>query len=224
MKIKTIISNRIQIAFLWLALLISLPPIAEELEHSFEAGVDYQIITKSDSQDSVSQDLAQLSELEAISNVEIFYWYGCESCYQVEGAISDYLRLNPELTLKRTPLVIRPNWRPQAYIQPLMLQLSQMQNLPTSLDVYLQCLTDCDQLKDFDSIVDWFSGKMPEQTLPLINKDLIWQTEKNYQKRAEIFSISQVPTIIINETYKVDANQAQTAKRLVAIIDFLMAK
>ena len=221
---KTITSNSIQIRFLWLALLVSLSPIAEELEQSFEAGVDYQIITQSDSQESVSQDLAQLSELETISNIEIFYWYGCEPCYQVEAAILDYSRLNPELSLRRTPLVIRANWRPQAYIQPLMLQFSQEQNLPTHLDVYQQCLSDCNQLKDFDSILNWFSEKIPAQTLALINKDLIWQTEKNYQKRAEMFSISQVPTIIINETYKVDANQAQTAKRLVAIIDFLMTK
>ncbi len=221
---NTIISKCIQIPFLWMLLLISQPSIAEEVERTFEVGVDYQIITRSDSQESVLQDFAQLSELETITNIEIFYWFGCESCYQVESAISDYLRLNPKLTLRRTPLIVRANWRSQAYIQPLMLQLSPLQNLPTTMDIYQQCLTDCDRLKDFDSILDWFSEKLAEQALPLINRKLVWQTEKNYQKRAELFSISQVPTIIINETYKIDANQAQTAKRLVAIIDFLVAK
>ena len=221
---NTITLNWIRIPLLWVALLINLSLSADELEQPFVAGVDYQIITKSDSQESVSKDLAQLSELETISNIEVFYWYGCESCYQVEAAILDYVRLNPELSLRRTPLIIRASWRPQAYIQPLMLQLSQLQNLPTSLEVYRQCITDCSQLKDFEAILNWFSEKISQQALPLINKDLIWQIEKNYQKRAELFSISQVPTIIINETYKVDANQAQTARRLVAIIDFLIAK
>lgn len=219
MKMKIIALNCTQILLVLVTLLVSLSSIAEEVEQPFSAGVDYQIIAKSD-----SQDIAQLSELETISNIEVFYWYGCEPCYQVEAAISDYLRLNPELSLRRTPLILRTSWRPQAYIQPLMSQLSQLSELPTFLDVYQQCLTDCNQLNDFDSILGWFSKKMPEQALPLINKGLIWQTEKNYKKRAELFSISQVPTIIINETYKVDANQAKSAKRLVAIIDFLITK
>jgi len=219
MKIKTIVTNGIQILLLWAALLVSLSSIAKEVEPPFLEGVDYQIIIKSG-----SQELAQLSQLETISNIEVFYWYGCEPCYQVEAALSEYLRLNPEISLRRTPLVLRTNWRPQAYIQPLMSQFSQLSELPTFLDIYQQCLTDCNPLKDFDSILNWFLQKMPEQTLPLINKGLIWQTEKNYKKRAELFSISQVPTIIINETYKVDANQAKTAKRLVATIDFLITK
>ncbi len=219
MNLKIIIYSGVLIVFLWLALFTGLSAKAVQLEQDFKSGVDYQKITKSD-----SQDVAQLSDLETISNIEIFYWYGCSSCYQVEAAISDYLRLNPGLSVRRTPLVIRTEWRAQAYIQPLMLQLSSLHDLPTPLQIYQQCLTDCDRLKDFDSILDWFLESLPEQALPLIDKDIIWQAEKNYQKRADLFSISQVPTIIINETYEVDANRAQTAKRLVEIIDFLVSK
>ncbi len=218
MKTKIMTLNSFVLTRLWLILLISLPLKAEQTDQAFISGVDYELIVKSGPQNKV-----QLAELESISNIEIFYWYGCESCYQVEAAIAEYLQQNPAL-MRRTPLVMRTAWRQQAYIQPLMAQLTELQNLPTVVQIYQQCLIDCNRLKDFDAILDWFSENLPEQRLPLIDKEVIWQTEKNYQKRADLFSISQVPTIIINETYKIDANRAQTARRLVEIIDFLIAR
>jgi len=191
---------------------------AEELGISFVEGADYSLINKAE-----HTDAAHLSELESISNIEIFYWYGCEPCYQVEAALADYLQQNPNYTSRRTPLIIRPKWRQQAYIQPLMQQLSQQENLPSIIQIYQQCLIDCELFSDYPSILNWFSEKI-ETSLPVIDESKIWQAEKNYRKRADLFSISQVPTIIINETYKVDANQAQTATRLVEIIDFLLSK
>jgi len=191
---------------------------AEELESVFVEGDDYSLVNKPE-----NTDVAQLSELESISHIEVFYWYGCEPCYQVDAAIDDYLEQNPNYLIRRTPLVLRPSWREQAYIQPLMAQLSEQENLPNTIQIYQQCLLDCQLFSDYPSIVNWFSEKL-EAELPLIDEEKIWQAEKNYRKRADLFSISQVPTIIINETYKVDANQAQTARRLVEIIDFLLSK
>ena len=85
-------------------------------------------------------------------------------------------------------------------------------------------MSNCSVFEEFDSTLDWFSKQADPQKLPTINKEAIWQAEKSYQKRADLFSISQVPTIIINETYKVNANQAKTSKRLVEIIDYLLSK
>jgi len=206
------------IIFLLVIKLFTAKLSAEELNVSFVEGKDYSLIKK-----TVRTDAVLLSELESISHIEIFYWYGCGSCYQVESAIGDYLQQNPNYSYRRTPLIIRPEWRQQAYIQPLMQQLSQQQNLPNTLQIYQQCLIDCELLSDYSSILNWFAEKI-ENPLPTIDESKIWQAEKNYRKRANLFSINQVPTIIINETYKVDANQAQTAKRLVEIISFLLSK
>jgi len=218
MNIQLIRFNLIHLLLLIVGMQLTLKTTAEEQTAAFIEGVDYSLIDKIE-----TGQAAQLSELESINNIEIFYWYGCEPCYQVEAAIGDYLQQNPNLSLRRTPLIIRLKWRQQAYIQPLMQQLSQIENLPNIIQIYQQCLIDCELLSDFPSILNWFSSKI-ETPLPTINESKIWQAEKNYRKRADLFSILQVPTIIINESYKIDANQAQTAKRLVEIIDFLLSK
>ncbi len=204
---------------LFVTLLINPFLIAAESDQAFLPGLDYEVIAKSD-----ESDVAQLSELESISNIEVFYWYGCSSCYQVEAAINDYILENSQLSLRRTPLIIRSSWRQQAYIQPLMAQLTELEQLPSTLEVYRQCLSDCSVFGEFESTLNWFSKQADPQIRPTINKEAIWQAEKSYQKRADLFSISQVPTIIINETYKVNANQAKTAKRLVEIINYLLSK
>lgn len=198
--------------------LFSLAAHSQESE-PFELGVDYQIVEK-----KTQQEAAQLSELESISAIEIFYWFGCEACFQVEAAIFDYLQQNPDLRLRRTPLVIRAEWRQQAYLQGLMEQYQGVETLPSVLDIYRQCLDDCQVFQQFESSARWFADQVDSESSRVIDQQKIWQQEKNYRKRADLYSISQVPSIIINETYKVDANQAKTAKRLIEIIDYLLAK
>jgi hypothetical protein len=193
--------------------LASLPALAQ-----FEEGVDYRSIKS-----TIDRDINNLSELDDFSHIELFYWYGCDSCYQVDAALAAYLEENPHLNYRRTPLVLRPEWREQAYIQALMAQIPDT-TAENILDIYRQCLTDCTVFSQFDSTEKWVLQRVDNGNKPNIDYDLIWQTQKNYQKRADILSISQVPTIIIKDTYKVDANQAKTAQRLLEIIDYLLAK
>lgn len=206
------------ILFLFVSLSIIPIQLAAEPIAPILLDVDYQLLEHSN-----NQDVAQLADLDSISHIEIFYWYGCDSCYQVEAGIEQYIAQNPHLSSRRTPLVARNEWRAQAYIQPLMEQLIPLDNLPSTLDIYRQCLLNCQVFSDFATIQKWLLEKTGSSKLPSINESDIWQSEKKYKKRAELFLISQVPTIIINETYKVDANQAKTTKRLLEVIDFLLS-
>ena len=198
---------------------------AQENDSTFQQGIDFSLVSK-----VKGQEAEQLSDLESVSNIEIFYWLGCKSCYQVELGISQYLEQHPALTLRRTPLVARSQWRAHAYV-PLILsqlslqlavQLSEPNDVPTIIDLYKQCLTDCGVFKDYQSSLEWFTERLKPQSLPGLDEEQIWQSEKNFQKRADIFLITQVPTIIINERYKITAKQAQTTARLVEIIDYLI--
>jgi len=200
-------------------LLVTNSAFAQQADEPYRLGVDYDLIDKPD-----IDQIVQFSELESISNIEIFYWYGCEACFQVEAAIEDYLANNSHLSLRRTPLVVRSSWREQAYLQAMMTQLSEAENLPSTMDIYRQCLTDCSVFSKFESTQKWLLSHLEDPSTVVIEQELVWQAEKNYRKRADLFLIRQVPTIIINETYKVDANQAGTSKRLVEIIDFLLTK
>ena len=118
---------------------------------------------------------------------------------------------------------MRPDWRPQAYLQGIMEQYSNVNSIPNYLDIYRQCLMDCSDFEKFETSYQWFINKLAPESLPELDQEMVWLAEKNYQKRADLFLISQVPTIIINESYKIDANQAKTAGRMVEIIDFLLA-
>ena len=219
MNSKVLSFSPLQIAFFALAFMFSSLLYSEESKNIFELGVDYELISK-----GATVDVAQLSELESISNMEVFYWYGCESCYQVEAATLEFLKQKPEVTFRRTPLVIRPEWRQQAYVQAIMEQQSELEKRPSTIEIYQQCLQDCSVFKQFESSQQWLFNRIGNDDLLNIDQERIWQTEKNYQKRADLFSITQVPTIIINENYQVNANQAKTSKRLVEIIDFLLTK
>ncbi len=194
---------------------------AEETAALFTAELDYSIVIKNE---NLGEE--QLSELKSVSNIEFFYWIGSEDCYQVERGISEYLLGHPNLSIRRTPLVARVSWRPQAYLQPMLSQLAsqlpESSDVPTLIQLYKQCMQDCDSFQSYEKSKKWFSQQIKEPELPLLDEESIWKTEKNFQKRANLFSITQVPTIIINERFKITAKQAQTTARLVEIIDYLI--
>jgi len=195
---------------------------AQEKGTSFQIDRDYSVLLKSD-----QQEAQQLSDLKSVSNIEFFYWIGCRACYQVELGISRYLLDHPKLSIRRTPLVARTKWRPQAYLQPILSQLSSQLSestaAPTLIDLYKQCLVDCKPFESYEASKLWLSKQIDEQQLPILDEESIWQAEKKFQNRADLFSITQVPTIIINERYKITAKQAKTTARLVEIIDYLIS-
>ncbi len=191
--------------------------LAQESEEEFVLNTDYTKLVKTH-----LQEQTDLNQLESITQIEIFYWYGCQSCYQVEMALQEYLAQHPEVTVRRTPLIARSSWRHQANLQSIMAQLSEQPNLPSLASLYQACLADCSVFDSFENNKAWLHESMQLEEFPVLDMSRLWATEKNYQKRAELFSIAQVPTIIINESYKIEANQAKTSKRMVEIADYLL--
>lgn len=190
---------------------------AEQAAPFFVEGEDFRRI------DSSNLDVAvELEQLQQVADIEVFYWYGCEPCYQVEQALSEYLQGRPQIKIVRIPLVAHLKWRPQAYIQPLMEQLTGDLSLPSSSDIYQACLSDCSVFDSYPAIKQWLQQQSSLVEIPYIDEAQIWQAEKNYRKRADSFSISQVPTIIIREAYAVDANSAKSVSRMIDIIDYLL--
>jgi protein dithiol oxidoreductase (disulfide-forming) len=191
--------------------------ITAQTNESFVAGVDYQVLNV-----SIEPKTQDLGALKQIADIEVYYWYGCQPCRESEQAISEYLAMNPHLSLIRVPLTAHVDWRSQAYLQPLMAQLSNQLAVPSELELYQQCLDDCEVFATFQSSLNWLKQTLKLEQLPRIDEAAIWEAEKEARKRAELFSISQVPTIIIREKYKLDANMAKSPQRLVKIINYLL--
>jgi len=210
---------KLLLSVLILAILSQVSSAAQQSAEPFVEGVDY---FKVESQLTDIKD--DLTQLEEVADLEIFYWYGCYACWQVESAMVNYLADKPDLRVIRTPLVAHVNWREQAYIQPLMEQLANKVPLPTELDVYQACLADCSVFQSYESGRDWLFEQAEIEDKPIIDEVAIWAAEKNYQNRADSFSISQVPTIIIKESFVVDANSAKSADRMIQIVNYLLTR
>lgn len=200
-----------------IGLMSSVSAFAQQSPSQFVENQDYfKVVNKSLNVGS------ELDQLDQVADIELFYWYGCEPCARVELALNEYLQQNPQLTLIRTPLVAHLSWREQAYLQPLMAQLGESELLPTPQMIYETCLADCSVFASYEESKAWFKVQLDVPELPFIDEPQIWQAEKNYRKRADSFSISQVPTIIIRESYRVDANSAKSVTRMIEIVDFLL--
>ena len=193
---------------------------AENLGNSTEIirpAIDYRLVPPR----QIDQ-VTDLTQLQKVADIEIFYWYGCADCLKVENQLDEYLAKFPELTVKRTPLVAFPAWRAQAYLQPLLAQLEGKVQTPSKQEIYRQCIEDCSFFESYESTLAWLKAKYQINQMPTINEAEIWRAEKKFRERAESFSISQVPTIIIKEQYITDANAAKTTQRLIAIVDHLL--
>lgn len=190
---------------------------AEQQLPVFNLGNDYREVDN-----KALESISDISQLQQIADIELFYWYGCGACQQVEKALQSYLEQNPGLVYRRTPLVAHISWREQAYLQPMINQLQSKMNVPSVDELYQACVDNCDVFKDYESAKTWLLGRAQLTQLPEIDESAVWQAEKSYRKRAESFSISQVPTIIIREAYAVDANSAKSVARMIEIIDFLL--
>ncbi len=193
---------------------------AQQVEkEDYVENIDYRLV-KTENIESFSD----LTQLEKVADIEVFYWYGCQSCQLVEQALLTYLGEHPTIKLRRTPLVAYPQWRQQAYIQPLIEQLPAQLDRPTVDDIYQICLQDCAVFSQYEKTVKWLFEQIELTEMPELDESLIWQAEKDYRKRADSFSISQVPTIIVREKYAVDANSAGSVTRLIEIMDYLLSR
>jgi hypothetical protein len=93
---------------------------------------------------------------------------------------------------------------------------------PTTEEIYQVCLADCRVFDSYEKILLWLQKKLQLTELPRLDEASIWQAEKDSRKRADSYSISQVPTIIIRESHSIDANSAKSLTRLINIADHLL--
>ena len=185
----------------------------------FIAGIDYRVI-ESEQQEGADEVATALPAQK--TKLEFFYWYGCKPCFQVEQELTSFLQQRPDIQIDYIPLVVRIDWRPQAYIDPILAQLPEALKAPDRAEIYQLCLQDCEIFSQYEKIIAWLATKYKTEEALTFKEELIWQSEKNARLRAEKFSISQVPTILINEKYLIDADSAKSKERFIEILDFII--
>lgn len=206
------------LVFLTGAQLVQAEPVIQP-KQAFEPGVDYRKVKAKQ-----LQNISDISQLQQLPDIEIFYWYGSAASLLVEQALDEYLTAHPQLIVRRTPLVAHLSWRPQAYLQPMLEQLVEsspaVKLMSIRDDIYAACIDDCSLFASYELAKAWLQGKVP--AMPQLLEASIWQAENDYRKRAELFSINQVPTVLIREKYTVDANSAKSPERMISILDYLL--
>ena len=189
-------------------------------EPMFQVGEDYELLASKSVQPQPTQAVAVLE----------FFSYGCPACYYLEPYLEQWLKKSlthntHNFEFSRIPVVFEPEWRLYAKafyaakaleisekVTPALFKAIQEDNHP------LQNKTDLEKFfgqqgiktEDFDSVFN-FSPRIDAQ---VNQSELLTQ---DYQ-------ITEIPTIIVAGTYKVTGRMARTRERLMAIVDFLIAK
>ncbi|MCO7226281.1 hypothetical protein [Pleionea sp. CnH1-48] len=154
---------------------------------------------------------------EEVPPLILVFWYGSESSYQVLHALSQWPQAE-SVTL--WPAVFRESWRPLARLAMVAQELK---------------LSNEQQLSIFEQVIlspqDWQRERQTELLVQLHGEQEAVETAlrdselpkrlKVIQKQLLKYPISHVPTIIFKGRYIINANQAQTAARLLQILEHI---
>ena len=166
--------------------------------------------------------LAINSEQPRQSGIKYYFWPGSPSCYQLENALQNWQLKHPEVNIERIPLIKRPEWRllAKAWLVATTLDKGEafLNQLYKTIHIEAQHINDVSELGLLLTKL-----QIDEQDfIARFNSLVINQQLKSLQKQAELYSISGVPTIIINDRWYSDPSMASTSAQLIEIIETLV--
>ncbi|MEE4244473.1 MAG: hypothetical protein V2I33_03635 [Kangiellaceae bacterium] len=184
-----------------------------QVSNQITEGVDYTVHP---------ERLSTAAASEQSIDIMLVGYYGSESSARVLDALLLKQIDSPiQINIQLLPIVLRESWRPAAKLMMMANQLTDDLTAHKALFTEVQ-----------SGNLDWQNSQSTERLLQLISDDqaLIEQTIydsslpkrlKSIENMLSEYPISSVPTIIFKGRYTIDANQAKTPARLMAIINHL---
>jgi len=180
-------------------------------EH-FKAGVHYQVIESA-------------SSAPATQEVIEFLWYGCSTCYAIQGQVQRWLsKKKPAINYKRVPAVTEPKMEPLArafYIASLLDKLDEV-HIPlfTAINVHHRPLQEEAELRQF-FIEHAVKGADFDR---ILHSGYIKAQLRKAKAMAVRFGISGAPTLVVNGRYRIDPNMVRSAREMFEVVDFLLSR
>lgn len=198
---------------LWIYLLL-LAPLAVAAEPSFVKGVHYQPI----------RPPLPISQPGKVVVMEMF-WYGCPHCFHFEPILEEWVEEKPEnVVFMRTPAVFRDIWKLHArafYTAKALGILDQAHDA-----IFNAIHREGRRLNSKEALAEFFT------TLGVAKEDFL-QTFNSFGVKLEVqqaiemtiaSGITGVPAMIVDGKYRTDAGMAGGFKRMLKVVDYLVAK
>lgn len=205
--------KKIVIAFL--LCLVSLQLFAKD---AFVAGKDYRILN------------AKAPQQKQVSVVE-FFNYGCPWCALLDESLEMWLKNKPSyVSFSRVPLTFEQGWTAYARAYYLADALGIEAKISPALFVAIHGKNDKSyhDLSVPHAMVQFFAkhGVKPSVSEPVFNGNSasIEAQVKYGTVLMNQYKVFAIPAFVVANRYAVDLGQAKNAKRMLQILDFLIAK
>jgi thiol:disulfide interchange protein DsbA len=190
---------------------LSQPALAAP-DAAFE-GHDYQRV-------QTPQPIATGKKIEVLE----FFWYRCPHCFQLEPALSAWLKKLPgDAQLRRVPAVFRNDWLPAAKLYYTLEQMGETRLHGKVFDAY-----NLDKLNLDDPAV--LGGWIARQGVDRKKFESIYNSFSTQSRAtqggslATAYAIRGVPAFIIDGKYSTAQSMTQTEPRLFEVLDQLIVK
>lgn len=191
----------------------------EALAVDFEAGRDYQVISR-------SQIIPQSGPKEVVEVAE-FFNYACPACYHFDSVLEKWLAKKPAyVKFERIPIIFQPSWRSlaRAYYIAKMLGVEK-QLTPAifkAIHVENQDLSDPKLQEAFfikqgvtQRAFESMASFSPGIGAQLLRSDTLMRADQ----------ITAAPTLVVDSRYKVDPGLvAGDPTRFLKVVDYLIEK
>ena len=182
----------------------------------FIAGQDFEVI---DSNQTRTPSASSISVTE-------FFSFGCPWCYRLEPVLEHWVKQQgATIQFKKIPVVFHPDW--DFYAKAYYAAQALSMNATLNPALFKAILDDKKSLKSNQDMIDFFVKNGVERGMaesafnnsPSIELDVKEGTALMGQ-----YHINAVPAIVVNQQFRTDLQMAKTEARLLAILDFLIAK
>lgn len=200
------------------ALLLMLPLAAFAVPYAPGAASDASIVAGRD-----YIELAAPLPVSTGNKLEVreFFFYGCSHCFDLEPAVSGWLKRKPaDVALVRTPAVFNAKWEvlARAYYVADELQMLDKIHAPLYSAIHIKN----EKFDSQEALGKFFvrMGATQAQFDAAWNSTRVNLSVKNAEALARKYMIQGTPTLTVNGKYVVPA----AGERTFAIVDFLLGK
>ncbi|HEY9097805.1 MAG TPA: thiol:disulfide interchange protein DsbA/DsbL [Thiobacillus sp.] len=175
-------------------------------------------------------DYSRLKAPQAVATgkkIEVleFFWYRCPHCFQLEPALTTWLKKLPkDAQVRRVPAVFRDDWAPGAKIYYTLEQMGQLDRLHEK--VFNAYHVENLNLNDTTVLGDWVTKQgLDRKKFESIYNSFSTQSKvMKGTKLSTAYGINGVPAFIIDGKYSTSVSMARSEARLFEILDQLVDK
>lgn len=181
----------------------------------FDAGIDYAVLPN---------PVPTRVDPGKVEVVEMF-WYGCPHCYQFEPHIQKWLKNKPEAAeFIRVPATLNPTWLPHARAYYAAESLDAVDKLHEPL--FHAIHEQRRRIATEDGPVRFAAAQGIDEVAFTKAMDSFYVNNKLRQSvdLGQKYRLDGVPMVIVNGKYKITGAMAGGYKRMIEIIDYLVAK